>query len=304
MAAIDPLTFFLWDQPRILVDIRPYRIFRKGSLENARSMPIDEYSSFKEFLNQEMISEPGDPVHFIDLDGKTAIQLSRLMNCDYLEGGYKHYKLWREKAFETGPQINIIGGYTGSGKTEFLAFLNQKGYQVIDLEELASHRGSVFGKIENKEQPLHEDFQNKLLRIWLTFKHDEPVWIEEKGPFLGQTGIPESLQKRMKNAHIYHLEVPIGERLKNVVKLYGNIDPEEFKTAIRKLESRMGMSKNHKTLHLYNSGQIEKCFALLIDYYDEGYDKRRNNDWKGKEICIHHNPADLAGTLKQIEKLK
>lgn len=302
MAALDPISFFLWDKPRILVDIRPHKTFLKGSLENAKSIPIEEYHTFEEFLNHKFITKSNYHIQIIDLDGKTAMQLSKLKSFDFLEGGYKNFKLWRDKAFEKGPQINVLGGYTGSGKTEFLDFLIQNGFQAINLEKLACHRGSVFGKISNEIQPLHEHFQNQLLKLWLNFDVNKPVWIEEKGPFLGKAGIPESLQKRIKNATIYHLEAPFKERLKHVIKLYGDIDPLEFRAAIRRLESRMGTSKNHKALHFYNCGQIEKCFSLLIEYYDKGYDNRRSIAWDGSKIYIKHNLNDFPGTLKVLKK--
>lgn len=303
MAALNPLTFFLWDKPRILIDVRPGAAFQKGSLENAKSMPTEEYSSIKEFINHELISNTKESLHLIDLDGKTANQLSLLKPVTYLEGGYKYFKYWRERAFETGPQINVLGGYTGSGKTEILHFMIKNGYQVINLEAIANHRGSVFGKIGNEIQPLHEHFQNQLLKLWLTLDDNKPVWIEEKGPFLGKTGIPKSLQKRMKNSTIYHLDVPFEERLKYLVRIYGGFNPSDFKIALRKLESRMGTSNIHKALHFYNSGKTEKCFELLLDYYDNAYNKRRSKDWKGTEICLTHRHDDLYKTLNQIDSL-
>ena len=303
MPALNPKSFFLWDKPRILVDIRPIGAFRKGSMESARSNPIEEYHNIDEFLNQEFINNSKEPLHLIDLDGKMAKQLSILKPLDYLEGGYKYFKSWREKAFETGPQINVLGGYTGSGKTELLHFMNKNGYQVINLEAIANHRGSVFGKIRNEIQPLHEDFQNQLLKLWLNLDENKPVWIEEKGPFLGKTGIPKSLQKRMENSTIYHLQVSFEERLQYLLRIYRDFDPSDFKSALRKLELRMGTSNNHKVLQFYNSGNIEKCFELLLDYYDKGYDKRRTRDWKGTKNYLYHRQDDLCGTLKQIENL-
>ncbi len=303
MPSIDPITFFLWDKPRILVDIRPVGAFRKGSLVDARSFPVEDFLTMEEFLNQEFVTKSKEPLHLIDLDGETAKQLSKFKPVDYLNGGYKYFKSWREGAFKNGPQIKVIGGYTGSGKTELLHFMIKKGYQVIDLEAIASHRGSVFGKVKNEIQPQHEDFQNQLLKLWLKLDENKPVWIEEKGPFLGQNGIPDSLQKRMKISTFYHLEVPFDERLQYLVRVYGNSDPSDFKSAIQKLESRMGTGNCHKTLHLYNSGEITKCFELLLDYYDSGYDKRRNIGWKGKEIHLKHSHADLYATLKQIERI-
>jgi len=303
MPALDPLSFFFWDKPRILVDIRPVRSFRKGSLEGARSFPLEEHYNIAEFLNQEFIVKSKKPLHLIDLDGKTAKDFSQLINLSYLEGGYKNFKAWREKAFEDGSQTNVLGGYTGSGKTELLNFMAQRGYQVINLEALANHRGSVFGKIKNNVQPHHEQFQNQLLKLWLSLDENKPVWIEEKGPFVGKNGIPQSLQKKMMNSTIYHLEVPFEKRLLYLIRVYGNFDSSDFNNALRKLETRMGTSNTHKALHFYNSGKLEKCFELLLNYYDKGYDKRRSKDWKGTIIKLNHNHNDPYETLKQLESI-
>lgn len=303
MPTLEPISFFKWNKPRILIDIRPENAFRKGSLEKARSIPFEEYYTVEKFLNQKIITHASEPIHIIDQDGETAKQLSEFVPMIYLEGGYKNFKSWRNRVFETGPQINILGGYTGSGKTRLLNFMNKNGYQVINLEGLALHRGSVFGKFRNEIQPSHEHFQNQLLKIWLNLDNNKPLWIEEKGPFLGQAGIPESLQKRMKNSTLYHLEVPFEERLKYLIKEYRVMDPSDFQKAIRKLEPRMGTSNSHKALHFYDSGQIEKCYKILLNYYDNGYDKRRDKDWKGKVVLINHKHHNLLRTVKQIKSL-
>ena len=303
MPALDPLTFFLWDKPRLLVDIRPHNSFVNGSLENAISIPIEEYKNPEEFFNHIQIKESGLPLQMIDLDGEIAGQLSELTPSIFLEGGYKSFKTWRNNAFETGQHVKVLAGYTGSGKTELLRFLDRKGYQVIDLESLAVHRGSAFGKIRGKNQPLHEYFQNKLLKEWLNLDDQKPVWIEEKGPFLGKTGLPESLQKKMQHATLYHLEVPFKERLQYLIKAYDDVEPHEFENAIKNLESRMGTSNNHKASHFYKTGQIRKCFELLLKYYDKAYAKRREMGWKGQLVKIAHSHKNLMGTLNQIERL-
>jgi len=302
MQALDPLSFFLWDSPRFLADIRSKEAFLKGSMKHAISVPITYYKSYLDFLDNRLFSQT-KPVHIIDSDGKTAKQLSERFPLVFLKGGYNNFKIWRNDSFNAGPKVNVLAGYTGSGKTEFLEFLYKNGHQVIDLEYLAVHRGSVFGKIENKVQPLHEHFQNNLLEIWLSLNSNKPVWIEEKGPFLGKAGIPELLQKKMQNSTLYHLKVPFEKRLQYLMEVYGDFDSNEFKKAIRKLEPRMGTSNSHKALHFYESGQIKKCFELLLNYYDKGYDQRRSRVWKGKIINVNHNRDDLDGTLQQIEKL-
>lgn len=301
MGTLYPIEFFLWDKPRVLVDIRPLSAFRKGSLKNAISLPLEEFSSIKDFLSHHLICKNKLPLHIIDVNGESANELAKHVPLVFIKGGYKYFKLIRDQEFETEVQVKVLGGYTGSGKTDLLHLMQQQGHQVINLEDLARHRGSVFGKRKNKNQPLHEHFQNKLLKIWLSFDKNKPVWIEEKGPFLGKTGIPLWLQKKMKYATLYHLQVPFEKRLKYSYAMYQDLSSHTIREAIKKLEPRMGTSENHKALYLYNTLQIEKCIRLLMDYYDNGYDQRRQACWKGPRIMIEHDMNAPHETLKQIE---
>ena len=79
-----------------------------------------------------------------------------------LAGGYKAYRKWVLAQFEKDYNFNIIGGYTGSGKTLLLHELTKQNKTVIDLEGLANHKGSAFGAIENTPQPGQEMFENML----------------------------------------------------------------------------------------------------------------------------------------------
>jgi hypothetical protein len=301
MPPIAPFDFFLWDRPRCLIDIRSAVAFGKGSLEGAISMPADAYDTLQclvELLNKTGIDQP---VHFIDLNARIAEMLSREISSDYLEGGYKAFMAWRESAFETGPPLRLLGGFTGSGKTDLLRQLKKRGLQVIDLEELALHKGSVFGSRSPGSQPRHEHFQNKLLSVWLSLDPETPVLIEEKGPCLGRVGLPQALYQKMLKAPMIRLNVPFDQRLKVILQEYGNLDPDNFRADLRKLEARMGMSQNHKALHYHDTGQKKKCFELLLNYYDAAYERRRKMYWSGPITCEVPGRDDLISTIANIE---
>ena len=158
---MDPLTFFLWNKPRLLIDLRPIGAFNKGSLENAQSFPVCTDADIEHLIIKFSDNERNQSLHLIDLDGKTSEFLSKKLPIDFLEGGYKGFKQWRRQAFKIGPQIRVLSGYSGSGKTEILKQLKDHGHQVINLEELATHKGSVFGASPNTMHcVLHYDFIN------------------------------------------------------------------------------------------------------------------------------------------------
>ncbi|HEX8041723.1 MAG TPA: tRNA 2-selenouridine(34) synthase MnmH, partial [Chryseosolibacter sp.] len=97
-----------------------------------------------------------------------------------LQGGYKAYREEALKSYRTPLNLRIIGGCTGSGKSEILRALRQRGEQVLDLEALASHKGSVFGGLMMAPQPTTEQFQNDLFEEILPLDASRPVWVEDE----------------------------------------------------------------------------------------------------------------------------
>ena len=79
-----------------------------------------------------------------------------------LDGGYKAFRNWVLGQFEKEYSLKVLGGFTGSGKTEILKELKEKGQNVIDLEKLAHHKGSAFGRLGEEAQPTSEMFENTL----------------------------------------------------------------------------------------------------------------------------------------------
>jgi len=303
MPELEPRVFFLWDQPRLLLDVRPTHAFQKGSLKEAISFPAEQFDTPQRFIDSLKAIKTNAPLHLIDQDGQIASMLLHHIPLDYLRGGYKAYKTWREEAFGNGAPLFVLGGFTGSGKTQLLHRLETAGHPVIDFEQMASHKGSVFGFIQGVQQPQPEQFQNDLLSVWLSLHPEIPVWVEEKGPFLGQAGLPDAFYKKMLNAPMIHLEVPFRQRLEAVLKQYGTLDPSQFRHALRKLETRMGVSQNHKALHYYNIGEREKCFEILLRYYDEAYEKRRMACCKGPVTVVEHSNTDLEATVRKLVTL-
>lgn len=301
MAPIAPADFFLWDAPRRLIDIRSADAFGRGSLDGAISSPADSHDTLQG-LGQHLHDRRLDPpIHFIDLNGTTAAVLARHLSSDYLEGGYEAFRVWRENAFEAGPSVRLLGGYSGSRKTDILRELKKRGFEIIDLEELALHNGSVFGNLSAVRQPRHEHFQNMLLSIWLSLDPQTPVLIEEKGPFLGGVGLPRPLYHKMLVAPMVHLDVPLDQRLEVIQEEYGNLDPDKFRNALRKLETRMGMAQNHKALHYHDTGQRIKCFELLLNYYDTAYNRRRRMYRSGQATYVALDSGDLNRTVGKVE---
>jgi tRNA 2-selenouridine synthase len=196
-----------------------------------------------------------------------------------------------------------LGGKTGSQKTEIIHLLSAKGEQIIDLEGLAKHKGSAFGNLEGTAQPSHDLFQYELWKIWTDLDSSRPVWIEEEGKFIGKAGLPTSLYSRMQVAPMIELLIPFNERLNHIYSQYAACDHTAFAAAIRKLKPRMGRSNNDKAVHLLKTGRMKESIELLLNYYDEGYSRRRVSQRKGQHFTIEASTETPDNSVKSLLNL-
>lgn len=197
-----------------------------------------------------------------------------------LVGGYKKYRNYVLDTFRLPFQFNILGGYTGSGKTELLKALKERGEKVIDLEGIANHKGSAFGNIGMPPQPGQEMFENLLakeLRKSLESQPESPVWLEDESQRIGLVNIPGELWKTMRQSPVYFLDIPFEERLKHIVQEYGQLDPEKLADAIGRISQKLGNLNAKTAILLLNEGKITESFDILLKYYDKHYFKSLHN---------------------------
>lgn len=197
-----------------------------------------------------------------------------------LAGGYKKYRNYVLDTFRLPFQFNILGGYTGSGKTELLKALKERGEKVIDLEGIANHKGSAFGNIGMPPQPGQEMFENLLakeLRKSLESQPESPVWLEDESQRIGLVNIPGELWKTMRQSPVYFLDIPFEERLKHIVQEYGQLDPEKLADAIGRISQKLGNLNAKTAILLLNEGKITESFDILLKYYDKHYFKSLHN---------------------------
>jgi tRNA 2-selenouridine synthase len=134
-------------------------------------------------------------------------------------GGYKSYRKWINSQFELPYELNVLGGYTGSGKTEILHALQSRGENIIDLEALANHKGSAFGAIGQAPQPSQEMFENILgLKLSQLIIQNKRVWVEDESQRIGTVMIPVCFFKLMRNSVCYFINIPFADNV--FIKLY------------------------------------------------------------------------------------
>lgn len=187
-----------------------------------------------------------------------------------LAGGYKAYRKYIRQEFDKAKQLVIVSGYTGSGKTDILKALAQKGEQVVDLEYLASHKGSAFGAIGQPAQPTNEQFENNLAQIWLQLNYNKPIWLEDESRSVGRCVIPENLFYRMRNTNVLRVDIPAIIRVQRLVKEYAHINDDQLAMAIAKQEKYLhGDTK--KALEALKEKDYHTAAAISLSYYDRAY---------------------------------
>ena len=220
-----------------------------------------------------------------------------------LVGGYKFFRRWVLNQFQANGNFNILGGYTGTGKTEILRQLATLGEKVIDLESLAQHKGSAFGNIGLPEQPSQEMFEN-MLAVQLHFKsrNGDAVWLEDESQRIGTVNIPQTLWLRMRNANVYFMDIPFEERLRHITGEYGGLDKEKMIAAIQRIQKRLGGLETKTTIQLIGEGKTEEAFRILLKYYDKWYVKGLNNRNNLEDHCtsIKLSTVDTVTNAKHL----
>ncbi|MBN8673245.1 MAG: tRNA 2-selenouridine(34) synthase MnmH [Chitinophagales bacterium] len=234
-----------------------------------------------------------------------------------LAGGYKNFRNYVLNTFKQSFHFNIIGGYTGSGKTETLKALQEKGAAVIDLEGLANHKGSAFGNIGMPEQPTQEMFENFLATHLLKVRSqrsetggsptsdflppDSSIWLEDESQRIGLVNIPHELWKTMRRSPVYFLDIPFEERLQHITEEYGQLDQQKLIAAIGRIKEKLGGLNAKTAIQLLEEGNTPESFRILLKYYDKFYFKGLHNR-EGLETLLHTIDcktvsADNAGLL-------
>mgnify|MGYP001627457754 CR=1 FL=1 len=204
-----------------------------------------------------------------------------------LVGGYKSYRNWVLKQFEKEYPFKIIGGYTGSGKTEVLHTLAQQGETVIDLEGLACHRGSAFGNLGQPQQPKQEMFENLLANaLSLAAEKNNTIWLEDESQRIGEVNIPISIFRYMRTCRVYFLDIPFEERLNYIVKGYGGFDKEKLISATIRIKKRLGGLETKNAVNYLIEDDLHNAFGILLQYYDRLYTKSMSNMRENPELVF------------------
>lgn len=188
-----------------------------------------------------------------------------------ITGGYKTFRNHALESFKTEANICILGGYTGSGKTHILYTLKEQGEQIIDLEGLANHKGSAFGRLGDGKQPTIEQFENDLFWKWKDLDYNKTIWIEDESHRIGLVNIPMNFFENMRSQPVIFLDISRAERARFLVKDYSEADKAMLRDSILRIEKRLGgLNTRYALEHLEKNELFEVAMICLI-YYDKYY---------------------------------
>ncbi|MFO7670766.1 MAG: tRNA 2-selenouridine(34) synthase MnmH [Bacteroidales bacterium] len=223
------------------------------------------------------------------------------IQCYLLEGGYKSYRNFLLTRFERPLMIIVLGGRTGSGKTEILYHLEKMGEQIIDMEGLAHHKGSAFGALGEVPQPTTEQFENNLFLALSRLHPDRFIWIEDESRNVGRCAIPGPFYQQMKESRIVFLDVSRELRAVHLVKHYAGYEPEALKACIRKISKRLGGDRTREALDSVDRSDFNSTAMITLQYYDKTYMFSLEKNHKEYEVIKSEriDPAYNAAILQK-----
>jgi tRNA 2-selenouridine synthase len=193
-----------------------------------------------------------------------------------LDGGYKAYRAHVSEALLTPPTLSykVICGTTGSGKSRLLEVLDAIGAQVLDLEQLALHRGSVLGHLPSQPQPSQKMFETL---IWDKLRHFDPalpVFVESESKKVGNLRVPDAVMEQMRASPCISLTLSRPNRVRLLMEDYQHFtaDPALLNTQLECLVKLHGRDKITSWHNMANGGEMPQLVdELLVDHYDPAY---------------------------------
>ncbi len=188
-----------------------------------------------------------------------------------LIGGYKEYRRAVQAEIDRPRAVRVLGGLTGSGKTDVLHALAAQGEPVLDLEGIARHKGSAFGAIGQPAQPSQEQFENDLAAALVRQPTHVPIWVEDESRSVGAVSLSSVFYEQLRAAPLVVLEVPRAARVARLAAEYGAQDAQQLALAVMRIGKRLGGLATKQALNAIVEGDMARMVEIVLDYYDKTY---------------------------------
>ena len=224
-----------------------------------------------------------------------------------IQGGYKS---WRHHVIEQlallPPQVKfrVVTGATGSGKSRLLEALAARGGQVLHLEELAAHKGSVLGNLPGQPQPAQKGFETQLFAALSALDLTQPVFVEAESRKIGRLQLPDALLEAIRGAPGMRIEASLQARVEFLLRDYDYAvaDPAWL---VERLEHLKGL-QSKETLERWRSLIAARDFPTLVEelltlHYDPLYQRSQASNYNSFEAAIRYGTDRLdAAALDQL----
>lgn len=218
-----------------------------------------------------------------------------------MEGGYKAYRNHVLNHFKKDYKLILLGGATGSGKTEILHHLKEK-IQVLDLEKIAHHKGSAFGSINELPQLPQQLFENTLYNDLLGLSEQKPILVEDESMSIGYNKIPYPFWLQMKAAPIIKVMVPFDLRVQRLVLDYGMADKNVLAKCIQNIAQQLGPNNVKDCMQFLQEGNLADVAAITLRYYDKAYEYNHIKREIKKIITVETDTSDAAINALKVKE--
>lgn len=229
-----------------------------------------------------------------------------------LQGGWKSYRRWVNEQLVSAPgkySTIVVSGPTGCGKTRLLDALRQVGAQVLDLEGIAVHRGSMIGAVPGKPQPTQKLFDSELLWRLSQFDPAHPVWVEAESKKIGQVQLPDALLAGMRRGLVVAVDAPMAQRVQLLREDYRHFeeDPLSLLDRLVHLRPLIGGEEFAQWKTLAEQARVPELFERLMrNHYDPAYRRSilRNYPDIERSPKIRLNDLSPAGLLPVARSMR
>ena len=210
-----------------------------------------------------------------------------------LTGGYKATRA-AIRAYFRQPEhdFRVLSGPTGSGKTDVLLAMRQRGAHVVDLEGLAHHKGSAFGALGEAPQPTSEEFENLLYAALRAIPAGSTVWLEDESRMIGHVYLTDEFYATLTAAPVVVLEQPVAWRVERLVRQYAGYPKSGLVESFRKIQKRLGGQHLKAALAALEADDFATAAEIALVYYDKAY--RHYGERKGAAVLATVTAADRA----------
>ncbi len=289
-------------------------IYMKQGAQAARRRGLDFASINLPWLIDTLLSlkSKGALVLFCWRGGDRSLAVAKLLDimhipCFRLERGYHGYRQYvHNKLYEQPlPQkFLVLYGLTGVGKTEIIEKIEQDGYPVLDFEDLANHRGSVFGAVGMISQPSQKKFESLIWDKISKLPSNEIIIVEGESKKVGKLYIPDAIFQSMRKGNRVFVYNKIENRVNRLIDIYTNDDKKDIVEITKSsyyLSKKIGKFHVNKLQELFLEGDLNQFVTILLQkYYDVLYSKSMGATEKYDLVV---DAGNLDNAVQQIENL-